>query len=168
VPELVQITDDTFIYRINSKVIKIQMNLKERCMQTLDENQFERSFGCSERIVGERYIIYQWSISHDFVHLHLFHIDDIHTPIQTFRLNLQSRFEHNCFGLFHIFQDKLYFFTKFTGDLQANTRIALDLGSLHVYYLENGYEEIQTTSNMPSFYYSPPSDANKVVRYLCV
>lgn len=74
------------------------------------------------------------------------------------------RFEANFFGLFHIFKDRLYFFSKFGNQTTPNNEgMALNLGTIHVYDMKNGYKETQTTSNLPSFYYSPPANSTRVV-----
>lgn len=152
-------------------------------MRTADEHSFERTFGCSERgklifaennivlrsvfisVVGDHFIVYQWSESYDCIWLHLFHIDDIQNSLQTFRLDVESRHEPNFFGLFHIFDDKLYFFSKFTNQQAANNEsMVLNLGLLHVYDIGSGEKQIHTTSTLPSFYYSPPANVIRVVR----
>lgn len=168
-PEFIQITADTFIYRIGIKVLKIRVYLDQYrpAMETIDEQIFERSFGCSERIVGERYIIYQWN-ENNYVNLNLFNIDDIHVPLQTFRLDKEPRHEPNIFGLFTIHEEKLYFFTKFDNPAADNERMVLNLGSLHVYDMKTGRKHIEATSTLPSFHYSPPNNIIGIVRIVVV
>lgn len=42
--------------------------------------------------------------------------------------------------------------------------MALNLGNLLVYDMKTGLKEIQKTSNLPSFYYSPPADSTRIQR----
>jgi hypothetical protein len=132
-------------------------------METVDVKTIERLCGYSERIVGDRYIVYQRSISNDFVNFDLFHIDDIHEPLQSFRMNVSLPPEPHFFSLFHIFEDKLYFFSKFDHQNANVGRAILNLGAIHVYDMKSGRKEKLATSALPIFHYSPPSNLTRVV-----
>ncbi|KAI6174848.1 Flavin-containing monooxygenase [Aphelenchoides bicaudatus] len=160
-PEFSQITNDLFIYRVNNVVLKIRVDLDKRKMETLDENLIENLYGCSERIVGNRFITYQWSSSREFIHFDLYHINNIHSSLQSFRLKAEPP---NFFNFFHIFEDKLYFFSKFDQRNRNADPNILNLGGLHVYDLKSGEKETYSTTALPIFHYSPPANIIRLQR----
>ncbi|KAI6179672.1 hypothetical protein M3Y98_00635600 [Aphelenchoides besseyi] len=163
ISEFFQITTNIFILRVHDRLLKIRMNFEERKMETIEERSFGYPFRTSERLSGDRFLIYHWNADRNEVHFDLYHIDDS-TPHRTFTVNSpitpipDRQGAAYWFQCFNIIDEKLYYFTQFTATENHRDLYRLDLSTLHVLDMTTGNVSSIGTSKLPFFHYALPSN----------